>query len=122
MQVIGFNLTKIYGEKAPTFSKAGINNNIEFVNVEKETVDLLKDMEALKIAFKYSLLYGDLEKPDQTKTEDKQAEISFEGSLLLSATKDEAKEFHKSWKKKEVPKDALAPLYNFIIRKCSLKA
>ncbi len=122
MQIIGFNLTKIHGEKKPSFSRAGVNNNIDFSNVEKDTVSLLKDTEALKISFKYSLLYGDVEKPELTKEKDRQAEIAFEGFLVLSATPEEAKEFHTSWKKKAVPKNAVAPLYNFILRKCSSKA
>ena len=122
MQVIGFNLTKIHGERFPHFSKAGINNNLEFVNVEKDKVDILKELEALKISFKYSLLYGDIEKPENTKQEDKQGEICFEGNLILSAASEEAKDFHKMWKKKEVPKSSVAPLYNFILRRCSTKA
>ena len=122
MQLIGFNLTKVYGERFPNFTKAGINNNVEFTNIEKDKIDMLKDLEALKISFRYSLLYGDVDKPENTKPENKQGELFFEGSLLLSATKDEAKEFHKSWKTKEVPQTALTTLYNIILRKCSTKA
>jgi len=122
MQVIGFNLTKIHGEKLPSFSKAGINNNLEFTNVEKDKVDLLKDLEVIKLSFKYILLYGNIEKPEETKEKDKQGEIYFEGNIILSATEDEAKDFHKSWKKKEIPKSSVAPLYNFILRRCSVKA
>ena len=122
MQVIGFNLTKIHGEKLPNYSKSGINNNLEFVNVEKDKIDLLKELDALKISFKYSLLYGDLEKPENTKQEDKQGEIYFEGNLILSTSSEEAKDFHKMWKKKEIPKSAVEHLYNFILRKCSTKS
>src|SRR3989344_2961080 len=114
MQLIGFNLTKVYGEKYSGFSKAGVNNNIEFTNIEKDKLDILKDLEVVKISFKYALLYGDIEKPEETKEKDKQGEIYFEGNMILSTTQDEAKYFHKSWKKKEVPKSAIAPLYNFI--------
>ena len=122
MQVIGFNLTKIHGEKFPSFSKAGINNNVEFTNVEKDKVEMLKNLEAIKLSFKYALLYGNFEKPEETKEKDKQGEIYFEGNIILSATDDEAKDFHKSWKKKEIPKSSIAPLYNFILRRCSIKA
>ena len=122
MQVIGFNLTKIYGEKYPSFSKAGVNNNIEFLNIEKNKLDILKDLEVLKVSFKYNLLYGDIDKPEETKEKDKKGEIYFEGNIILSTTQDEAKDFHKFWKKKEVPKSAIAPLYNLILRKCSIKA
>ena len=54
MQIIGFNLTKVLAERSPDFTRSAINTNIEFSNVEKEKVDLLKDAEAIKISFKFS--------------------------------------------------------------------
>src|SRR3989344_494663 len=103
MQVIGFNLTKIHGEKLNNFSKPNINNNIEFINIEKEKIELLKEFEALKINFKYSLLYQSPE-TEKSKEKEKQGEVCFEGNLILSVSEEEAKDFHKLWKKKEVPK------------------
>ncbi len=117
MQVIGFNLTKVLAERSPNFTRSAINTNIEFSNVEKEKVDLLKDAEAVKISFKFSIIYEDREKKDK-----KNGEVSCEGVIVLSTSKEEAKDFHKSWKKKEVPKDTMIPLYNVILKKCSVNA
>ena len=123
MQVIGFNLTKIHGEKLSNFSKPNINNNIEFINIEKEKIELLKEFEALKINFKYSLLYHSPETEKSKNDEkEKQGEVSFEGNLILSVNEEESKEFHKLWKKKQVPQNTMAPLYTFILKRCSLKA
>ena len=117
MQVIGFNLSKVLAERSPDFTRSAINTNIEFSNVEKEKVDLLKDAEAVKISFKFSVIYENKEKKEK-----KNGEVSCEGVIVLSTSKEEAKDFHKSWKKKEVPKDTMIPLYNVILKKCSLKA
>ncbi len=121
MQVIGFNLTKIYGEKLDNFSKPDINNNIEFIDVEKQKVELLKDLEAIKIVFKYSLLYNSSES-EKSKTKEKQGEVAFEGNIILSVNEEESKEFHKMWKKKQIPISAMTSLYSFILKRCSLKA
>mgnify|MGYP001576040919 FL=1 len=36
--------------------------------------------------------------------------------------KELSKEFIKSWKNKEIPKDRMINLYNFILKKCSVRA
>ncbi len=123
MQVVGFNLIKILAKRELTYKRSAINTNIEFTNIEKESLPVLKDDEAIKISFKFDITYGDQEKtPDKKEKEEKQAEISFEGIIILSATKDEAKEYIKNWKKKEVPQESAIPLYNTILKRCSIKA
>ncbi len=120
MQVIGFNFTKISAERFLNSEVTkGINTNLEFTNVEEEKLTLLKDSEAIKISFKYSINYGDKDPKKETK---KNGEVIFEGNIILSATKEEAKEVMKSWKKKELPGQAKLTLFNLIIRKCSPKA
>jgi ribosomal protein L11 len=117
MQVIGFNLTKIIAEKEANFKRSTVTTQIEFTKVEKENIELLKDAEAEKITFKYEIQFN-----DEQNEEDKQGEVTFEGVLVISTTKEQAKEFQESWKKKQVPKEAIVSLYNIIIRKCSIKA
>ncbi len=117
MQVIGFNLKKILAERSVNFERGPINTNIEFTNIDKEKVELLKDAEALKISFIFSVIYS-----DQEKKELKHGEISFDGDIIMSADKEEAKELTKSWKKKQIPEDTRIPLINYILRKCSTKA
>ena len=118
MKVIGFNLETINASKAREFKRSNISTEINFSNVDKSKIDVLKDNESIKLSFKFAVTYKD---PDNEKAELKN-EISITGSLLLMVTKDEAKEFLKSWKNKEIPKDKMLPLYNFILRKCSVKA
>jgi len=121
MKIIGFNLTKIHGEKAvPTITGADIDNNVQFTDLEEDTLDLLKDSKVLKTFFKYSLLY--LKKGEKKENREPLGEISFEGHILLSVSKDEAKEFQKSWKKKQVPESSMVPLYNTIFRRCGSKS
>ncbi|MEK6854726.1 MAG: hypothetical protein AABX73_00720 [Nanoarchaeota archaeon] len=122
MQTIGFNITKIHAERTENPNRASINNNIEFTNIEKEKIDILKDLEAIKIAFKYSLTYTNPEKKEAQNPEEKLAEVFFEGFLILSLDKEKAKEFHKAWKKKQIPKTEVIPLYNTILKRCTIKA
>lgn len=117
MQVIGFNLTKISAEREPVLKPNNtINTNIEFKDVEKEQVALLKESDAVKLSFAFTVTYEEKEKKTQ------EAKISLEGFMVLSAEKDEIKDILKSWKKKEVPQNLKIPLFNVILQKCSLKA
>jgi hypothetical protein len=117
MQIIGFNFTKISAEKAPSFKRTSINTHIQFSDMEKEKNDLLKDSDIIKLKFNFSVNYGDTD-----KEEEKMGCVMFEGLMVLSTNKDETKEFTKSWKKKQIPKEYTVPLYNFILRRCSIKA
>lgn len=121
MKVIGFNLSKVHAEKNKEFNAKNINLNIEFTDIEKDKIDLLKDAEALKVSFKYSVEYADLEKEKKEKPE-KQAEISFEGLIVLAADKKESKEIQSSWKKKAIPNSVKVPLNNLILKRCAAKS
>ncbi len=117
MQVIGLNFTKILAEKSGSFRKSSINTNIEFTELEKTEFDILKDSEALKISFRYSITFS--------TSEHKEAEdgkILFEGAITLAVSKEEAKSLKKSWKKKQLPNNIRIPLFNLILRKCTPKA
>ena len=122
MKIIGYT-TRIHGAKQHEIPRSSISTDILFTNVEKEKLEMLKDTEAVKTSFKFSILFKDSDKkPDKADKSENQNEVSFEGSLLLALDKEEAKEFLKSWKKNEVPKDKVVPLYNFILKKCSVRA
>lgn len=128
MRIIGFNTTRIHGLKQKEIPRSSINTDILFTNIEKESFEMLKDAEAIKASFRFAIMFREPEKREQDKKSEKsdksenQNEVSFEGSILLALEKDEAKEFIKSWKKKEIPKDKVLPLYNFILKKCSVRA
>ncbi len=120
MKVIGLNFTKISATKDSNFQVGkSINTDIEFTDVAKESVSLLKeDSEALRVSFRFSVTY--LESDD--KKSKKNAEIAFEGNIIVSGTKDESKDIQKAWKKKEIQNSFKVPLFNLILRKCSPKA
>jgi hypothetical protein len=118
MKVIGFNFEEISGKKTQDYKKYSINTDVTFNNVEKAKLDVLKDEEALKLGFKFSVNYKD---PESKENEQKN-EISILGSILIMVDKELSKEFLKSWKNKEIPKDKMVGLYNFVLKKCSVRA
>jgi hypothetical protein len=135
MQVIGFNFTKISGEKKPEYKRSSITTNIEFNDLKKENLSLLmKDQSAVKISFDYSLLYEDSQ-PQQNKDlkdnknkkekdipQNPHAKLDFSGNLILSTSKEELKELETAWKKKQIPQAAQLSLYNIIMKKAAPKA
>jgi len=125
MKVIGFNFTKISASKSPEFKRPEISTNIEFTNLEKEKLEMLKDDEAIKINFKFSVNYDkpkDKEKKEAKDSKGDLGSIQFEGLIVLTASKEESKSLTKSWKKKQIAPSVQIPLYNFILNKCSPKA
>ena len=118
MKVIGFNIEEISGKKNQELKRYSINTDVTFNNVEKSKLDVLKDGETIKISFKFLVNYKDAD----SKSEEIKNEISILGSLLLMVDKELSKEFIKLWKNKELPKDKIVTLYNFVLRKCSVRA
>jgi hypothetical protein len=120
MKVIGLSFTKISASKVHAFQMGkAINTDIEFLDIDKASLSLLKDdSEALRVSFRFSVNY--LETDD--KKSKKNAEISLEGDIIVSGTKDESKDVQKAWKKKEIPASFKVPLFNLILRKCSPRA
>ena len=118
MKIIGFNINELHANKSFDFKRTAIGTDVLFTEVEKAKLDVLKDSEALKISFKFTVSYKDGDKKD---SQDKN-EVLIQGSMLLMVSKDESKEFLKSWKNKEIPKDKALGLYNVILKKCSVKA
>jgi hypothetical protein len=123
MNVIGFNFTKVFAEKSSEFKPASSTNmNIEFTGVKKEEINVFKDIEAINITFRFFVAYTDAKEKKPQKEQPKEGEVILEGNILLSATKEEAKDILKSWKKKELPPSFNVPLFNLILKKCSTKA
>ena len=131
MQIIGFNFTKVSAERFMDFQgQPVINTDMEFLDLEREKLDILRDTEGIKATFRYSVIHE--EKPQEKEEKKikeekeskgkKQGQVIFEGHIILSASKDEAKNIFKSWKKKELPNSLRLPLFNLILRKCSPRA
>lgn len=119
MQIIGFNFSKISAEKKESVSKHQLASNVEVTNVESEDVGLLKDQEALKLSFKYSIVYQTLEKEKKTRD---LGSVNFEGYVIMSVSSEESKSLQDSWKKKKLSPEFQVPLSNFIMKKSTPKA
>ncbi len=118
MKTIGFNLTKIHAENIDNNkSKNSADTNLEFLEVDKTKVDVMKDQEVLVFSFKFTVTYTE----SQEKKE-KSGEVIFEGKIILATDKEETKEILKSWKKKEIADAIRTPLFNLVLQKCSVKA
>lgn len=117
MQIIGFNLTKILSERKPDFKAGNIDHSFEFLDFEKEKMDILKDNEALKISFRYAISYK-----DPIKKDEKTAELIFEGHMITLVPKEQIKSIQKDWKNKKIASDLRTGLSNAILRKCSSRA
>jgi hypothetical protein len=122
MKIIGFNLTKILVERPAVLkSNFSVNNHIEFLEVEKEELDIVKDVEPVRIKFAYTVTYDSSDSKDKKKESDS-GNLVFEGVILLALDKEVSKELLKSWKKKEITPEFKLPLFNLILRKCTPKA
>jgi hypothetical protein len=121
MKVIGYNLTKVLAEKkADSKSISSINTTIEFINIEKDKIENIKDFEVIKVDFSFRVGYDS--QTDKKDTTLKIARIELEGNLIFAANKEEAKELLKFSKKKDMPTSMKVPLNNVIFKKCLARA
>jgi hypothetical protein len=116
MNVLSFNFTKINGERSLDFRPSDISTNIQFIDISKDEIAILKDSEVLKVIFSFNIEYK------SAKDSKKQSQISFEGIIHLSAGAAESKEILDSWKNKDLPQQFKDSLFNLILDKCSVKA
>ncbi len=120
MKIITLQFTKLLAERFSQLKDASITTQINFTNVEKDSLSILKENNLMKISFNYSLAYS--RKQKSKEPEEKEAEISFHGFVLVSVSEDEQKEFENSWKKNHLPQMYFEVLFNLILRRCSIKA
>lgn len=111
MQIIGFNLNKIFIEKKDKQKeKINIKQNINIENISKDRITISNE-EVLKINFSFVINYD----PDFAKLE-------FQGVLLIIPKKGESKNIIESWENKKLSNEFKIPLLNFIMNKCNIKA
>ena len=126
MQVIGFNFTNISAKKEQEVKSSNIALNISFPNIEKEKLDLLKDKETLKTEFDFSIVYQNQESNEKSKKEKEtkpEAELLFQGSILILTSDEESRDILKAWKKnKEIEPQLRIFLTNLVLKKCSAHA
>ena len=113
MKLMGFNFTKIHAEKSEKQAQnLSIKTNIDISNVTPVKADILSSKEEiLAVKFEYSISYD----PEF-------AEISFTGVVLISLESKEAASVIDMWKKKQIPEDFKANLFNIILKKSSLRS
>jgi len=112
MNVIGFNFTRISANKENKKDKLEkINSNLEFTNIAKESIDMLKEAHVAKIDFKYNIDY-----------QPTLAAIDMEGVILIKSEEKEVDKLIKTWKKNKMEDEVKIPLFNLILKKCSIKA
>lgn len=131
MQIVGFNFTKISAFRSPDFRRGSLNTNMVFLDITEEKLPLLST-KAQKVTFRFSIEYKSPEakkeeKPEPAKEpkEEKknlEAEIAFEGEIVLSVSEKETEKIQKAWEKKELPPEFNVFLFNMILKRCSLKA
>lgn len=123
MQVVGLNFKKILAERTPEFKNgSAINTSIEFTDLEKNKVDMIKESDVIEIYFRYTILYTEPDPSKKDTPQKKVGELCFEGVIIASLSKEELKEILKQWKKKEIPSGIKLALFNLILRKCAPKA
>jgi hypothetical protein len=118
MNILGFSFTKIAAQRTEGVQEtSALDTNIKFTTVEKDSAPLLKQDALVKIGFSFELTYA----TNQAKKREQYASVICEGVILVSCLEKEAQEVLKFWKKKELPANFKVPLFNLIIRKCSIK-
>ena len=121
MNIIGFTYEKITAEKKEAIAQQHhITNTIEFTDVKEQPVALMKESKPFKVSYKLSIEY--LSGTNEDKKAHKQAEIIFQGSLLIAASAQESQEVLKHWKNKQLPEGFRIQLFNNILSKCAIKA
>ena len=111
MRIIGFNLTKILVKKKEKIQgQLNVNQNIDVTDIKPEKIPISEN-EALKIYFKFIIEYSD-----------DTAKLEFEGIVISIPEKEELKRFLDTWKRKQLPEEMKALVFNFIMNKCNVLA
>lgn len=111
MRIIGFNLTKISGNRIDKIEgNLEITQNIDIKEIVEEEIQISKE-KALKISFSFTINYSN-----------NFAKIEFDGIVLILPEKNELKNIIKQWNDKKIPEEIRVPLFNFIMQKCNVKA
>ncbi len=113
MKLIGFNYTKINGEKnKDSVENLKVNTNIDISEINEAKNNFFKSKDyLLNIKFTYTLNYSE-----------EFAKIEIGGNILLSVENKLGKEILKKWKDKQMPEEFKTKLFNLIIKKSNIRA
>jgi hypothetical protein len=114
MTIVGFNFTKIEGEKKElTKGKININNNVAITNVDEKNISLGSEKQkVLAFTFEFKSSYD----PNI-------GAIKLIGDVLYMDDSKKVKEILDSWKKnKKLSKEIMSKILNTILNKCNIQA
>jgi hypothetical protein len=115
MPIVGFNFTKIKGEKKSPIekdTKVQIKSNVDITDVKEETLRTGSDDQGLKFDFKLELNYD----PEI-------ASIELKGFVYYLDKEDKLKEIVEGWKKeKSVPPEVAQQILNLVLHRGNIKA
>ena len=111
--IINFRLDKIHIErKNQPKGNIEAKNNLKVIDIDHESLSALTKQKALNFKFLFSVVY----EPDIAK-----AEIG--GNVTYMADEKQIKEIVEKWKKeKKIKPEIAAPIFNYILAKCNVKA
>lgn len=114
MTIVGFNFTKIHGERNNAVTgKVNIKNRVNIKNVSETDLPV---GDSKKKGIRFSFQYGSDYEPDFGK-------IELEGDLLYLTDEKTTKTIMDSWKKdKKIPEDVMGPVINSILTKCNIQS
>ena len=114
MTIVGFNFTKISGEKKdPVQGKISIQNNVSIKKMEDSKMGNGTNNQAgLKITFEFTSTYM----PDY-------ANMIMEGNLIYLTEEKKAKDALLKWKKdKKLPNDMMLPVMTSVLNNSNIQA
>ena len=111
--IVNYRLDKISIQKknkpkGPVEAK----NNLKVTNIIEEAISSLSKEKALNMQFQFTVKY-----------EPNIADIEIAGNVLYMADQKTIKEISENWNKnKKIKKEIAAPVFNYILSKCNIKA
>ncbi len=113
MPIVGFGFDKITVErKGQSTDQEKIQNNIKINSLEESKIAIGKEeKEAIAVFFNYVVNYGSM------------GQLEMDGHILYYDTQENIKELINEWNKdKKVNKVFSANMYNYVLRKVTIKA
>ncbi|MCH8067211.1 MAG: hypothetical protein IIC69_01380 [Nanoarchaeota archaeon] len=114
MTIVGFNFTKIEGEKKDMIKgKININNNVHINKVEEKDLALgNQKQKVLSFNFEFTAKYD----PNV-------GSIKLTGNVLYMEDSKKVKDILDGWKKdKKLPKEVMPNILNTVLNKCNIQA
>ncbi len=113
MAVVGFNFTKMIGEKTgePT-KKLSIDRSVNMQSVEETQLNVgTQKQDAIIVTFVYAVTYTGLGK------------VELQGNLLYIAPEQKLKDAVAHWKKNStLPVDVMNPVLHSVFTRCNIQA